>query len=296
MPRASAGRRRAARPRRPRPRRPRGPPAGFLQSRLAALLRARIAREEPTLLELAAQLRIDLRERPGDAVAHGAGLAGDSPTVDTNSNVDLALVAGRQERLAHEGLVLVAREVVLDGPLVDLKLAASGTQDDARDRSLPLARRLDARVRVQVHHGLAGRFRLLASFGGRLGLGAGALLGLGLGAGALLGSLLPLGLELDGFELRARRHVLGLCGLLALFGLLGRLGLRLAGGFLRDGLLLNLRLLGLRLLLLGVGSGLGLLRLRLLLLLVVATLVVGHYAWTSIGFGFCASCGCSGPA
>src|SRR4029453_14053567 len=50
--------------------------AGAGHAVLLALLRARIAREETVLLQLRAQLGVELAERTGDPQADGAGLAG----------------------------------------------------------------------------------------------------------------------------------------------------------------------------------------------------------------------------
>ena len=96
---------------------------------------------------------------------------------------------------------------------------------------------------------------------------------------------------------------LGLGGRLRSLGRLGLLRLCLGGGLLRLGLgrlgLLRLCLgggllrLGGGLLRLGGLLGLGALELFRLVRLVP---VLGAQVWISIGCGFCASCGCSGPA
>src|SRR5215475_11773761 len=51
--------------------------ARLLQAGLLALLHARVAREEPAALELAAEVGIGLQQRAADAVAKGAGLRRD---------------------------------------------------------------------------------------------------------------------------------------------------------------------------------------------------------------------------
>src|SRR5215208_4247137 len=284
--------------------------ACLLESRLAPLLRAGVSRQEAAPLEVAAELGIDLGERPGDSVANRSSLAGDAAAVDADADVHLALVSGGQERLANEGLVLVAWEVILEAARVDLELAGARSQDHPGDRGLALAGGLDARFAVQLHGGLASGGGLLARLSRGLGLGPGPLLGLGLQASALLGAQLALGLDRDRLELGTRRHILGgllrpLLGLGRLCLVLGRLCLgprllRLALG-LRcpdlglSGLILFLRCLGVAL-----GCGLlrrfGLLGRLVLLLLVLAVFFVRHHALTSICLGCWASWGCCGPA
>ena len=61
--------------------------AGLLEAVLLALLLARVAREEAGLLELGAQLGVELDERPGDAEAQGAGLARDAAAVERGVDV-----------------------------------------------------------------------------------------------------------------------------------------------------------------------------------------------------------------
>src|SRR5215208_1072136 len=290
--------------------------ACLLESRLAPLLRAGVSRQEAAPLEVAAELGIDLGERPGDSVANRSSLAGDAAAVDADADVHLALVSGGQERLADEGLVLVAWEVILEAAPVDLELAGARSQDHPGDRGLALAGGLDACFAVQLHGRLASGGRLLARLGRGLGLGPGALLGLGLQPGPLLGAQLALGLDRDRLELGTRRHILG--GLLRpLLGLdwlgrgLGRLCLRLGRlclgpRLLRLALGLGRPYLGLsgliRLRCLGVALGCGLLRRSgllgrlVLLLLVLAALFVRHHALTSICLGCWASWGCCGPA
>src|SRR5215217_990316 len=169
----------------------------LLESRLAPLLRAGVSRQEAAPLEVAAELGIDLGERPGDSVANRSSLAGDAAAVDADADVHLALVSGGQE--------LVAWEVILEAAPVDLELAGARSQDHPGDRGLALAGGLDACFAVQLHGRLASGGRLLARLGRGLGLGPGALLGLGLQAGPLLGAQLALGLDRDRLELGTRR-------------------------------------------------------------------------------------------
>src|SRR5215218_9344200 len=103
------------------------PLAGLLQPGLAALLDACVAGEEAPALEVAAQLGVDLGKCPGDPLAHRAGLAADAAAVDADADVDVALVAGDDQRLLDHRLVQRPREELLEVALVDHDLALPGT-------------------------------------------------------------------------------------------------------------------------------------------------------------------------
>src|SRR6476619_2689673 len=271
--------------------------AGLLQPGLPPLLGPGVPGQQPASLQLAPKISVALRQRPGYPVAHRTRLSGNSASVHSYSNVHLALVAGGQQRLANQRLVLVAREVLLEAALVDLKAAAPGAQDHTRDRGLSLARGLDSRVAGKLHGGLARWYGLLAT------------LGLRLHPRPVLGGELALGLDLERLELGSGRTLLlgiGARGSLACgYDFLGwlRLGLLLILGRLGC---FRLWLLDVAVIRLGLRRG-GLILRRLILrhglflaalgqLLVLAALVVCHQASTSIRSGFCASWGCSGPA
>src|SRR5262249_17797117 len=66
--------------------------ARLLEAVLAAFLLARVAREQPRLLERGPQLVVEPHERPGDAEAQRAGLAADPTTGDRR--VDVVDVGG----------------------------------------------------------------------------------------------------------------------------------------------------------------------------------------------------------
>ncbi len=257
-------------------------------------------------------------------MADCAGLAADAATVDSHPDVDAALVAGGDERLAGERLVLAALEVLLDATIVDLEGPVAGPDDDPRHGALALAGRLDPGV--GRHRDRPRRDRVVVLVGCRSRLAGAALLLLGLAGGPLLGGQLALLADRDRLEVGAGNDVLlrglgglgsrllggrlllggsGFRGLLGLgsglIGLLlggGRLRLLLGGG--RLGLLIGSGLLGGGLLL-GrglVGRGFGLLVGGLGRLLVLALLALGVFAHllTSRGFGCCAACGCAVPA
>src|SRR4051812_24203046 len=142
--------------------------AGLLEAGLAALLDPGVAGEEAAALEVAAQLGVDLGQRPGDAVADRAGLAADAAAVDADADVDVALVTGDRERLADHRLVQGPGEDLLEPALVDLELAVAGDQGDAGDRALALAGGEKARAALHFRRGAAGGVGLLG--GGQLGL------------------------------------------------------------------------------------------------------------------------------
>ena len=89
----------------------------------------------PRRLSSRAQLRVDVAQRPRDPVADGAGLAGDAAAVDADADVDVALVAGCNQRLACDDLQVVAGEVLVEAAAVDLDGAAAGAQDPWRSSS-----------------------------------------------------------------------------------------------------------------------------------------------------------------
>src|SRR5680860_281416 len=245
--------------------------ASLLQTGLAPLLGARVAGQEAAPLELAAQLGVDLGQRPGDAVADSAGLAADAAAVDPDPHVDAVLVAGDHEWLDSRRLVQGAGEELLDRATVDDDLATAGKQGHAGDRVLAFAGRQVARVALHLGRCPAGGL-LVLGVGGERRFAPRLLLRLGLQAGLLLGAQRPLVLlDRDRLQVGAGNRVLPL------------LGLRLLGGRLHHlGLLLLLWLLLPRLLLRGL--------LLVLRSLVVLLRLVGHHL-VSIGCGFCATCG-----
>src|SRR3954470_22787221 len=60
---------------------------GLLETRLLALLHARVTGEEAVALELAAQVRVGFDERPGDAVTQRHRLRRDAAAVDLRHDV-----------------------------------------------------------------------------------------------------------------------------------------------------------------------------------------------------------------
>src|SRR4051794_7423151 len=114
--------------------------AGLLETGLLALDDAGVTREQPGLLERGAVgLDVDGVEAAGHAEAQGAGLAGDAAAVDPRDDVEAALELQRGERLVHDLLVQLVREVVVQGPAVDRPLAGAGDDAHAGDGLLATA-------------------------------------------------------------------------------------------------------------------------------------------------------------
>src|SRR5690606_14414278 len=98
--------------------------AGLLQTRLLTLDDAGVAREEAGLLERGAVvLGVDLVERTSDAEAQRTGLARAAAAGDAGDDVEPALDLDHREGRAHELLVDLVREVLLERAAVDLPLA-----------------------------------------------------------------------------------------------------------------------------------------------------------------------------
>src|SRR3954452_17089222 len=113
--------------------------ARLVQARLLALDDTSVARQEAGPLERNAQLRVRLDERSGDSVPDGACLPARTAAVHAHPDVVGPLGSGDLERRERGRPVRLAREVVLDRATVEPGDAVAGSEDDAGDRSLPLA-------------------------------------------------------------------------------------------------------------------------------------------------------------
>src|SRR3954469_7493892 len=119
--------------------------AGLLEPGLLALLHARVTREKAAALELAAEVRVRLEERAGDAVAQRVGLGGDAATVHARDDVELRLEADGLERVADRLLQRVPGEEVLERPGAarvrarDAELARAGREVHTGHGALALA-------------------------------------------------------------------------------------------------------------------------------------------------------------
>src|SRR5690242_5629593 len=137
---------------------------------LLALDHAAVAGQEAVGLHRAAQRRLELRQRLGDAVAHRARLARQAAARDGGDHVELAVALADVERLLDDHLLGRAREVDLLVTAVDGDLAGAELHPDAGDGVLAAAGGVGAALRVDF---------LLARRGRRLDAGDRSLLQLG---------------------------------------------------------------------------------------------------------------------
>ena len=112
--------------------------ARLVQAGLLALDLARVTREEALALERHAQLRVRLDERPGDSVADGARLAGETAAVHADSEVVLPLDARDLQRRGRDRPPDRAREVLLERAPIHPRRTVAGPKDDARNRGFRL--------------------------------------------------------------------------------------------------------------------------------------------------------------
>ena len=96
-----------------------------------------------------AEIRVRLDERPRDAVANRARLAGGAPAVDAHSKVVLTFHAGHLEGSERQRPVRDPREVIVERLSVDPGRSIARAEDDARDRGLALT---GAAVLRQLRH------------------------------------------------------------------------------------------------------------------------------------------------
>src|SRR5215218_8067055 len=259
--------------------------AGLLQPGLAALLDAGVTGEEAPALEIAAKLGVDLGQRPGDPVTDRAGLAADPTAVDADADVNVALVAGDDERLLGHRLVQGPRKELLDAALVDFDLAVARHHSDASDRALAFAGGEEAGAFLHFRRSAAGGGVGLLS-GGELGFAPRFLFFLSLEASFLLSAKRrALRLDQDRLQVSTGNDVFLLLLSLGLgSSLRGSLLSRLLGNRLLNNLLG--RLLGDRLL---RGRGRGLRRLVLRSFVLLRRFLVVHHQFVSIVLGCCAA-------
>src|SRR5438128_8770236 len=134
--------------------------ARFLEPVLAALLCARVARQEAPLLQVAAKRGVGLDQRARNAVPHSAGLPADPAAVDRRDHV-VAIDGVRQPQwLRDDHLQRRPREIVLQRAAVQREAARSG--DDPHTRHGLLATSGRANGFSQCCH---QRLSSLASYG-----------------------------------------------------------------------------------------------------------------------------------
>src|SRR2546421_325623 len=77
-----------------------------------------IAGEQAGFLEGLSKLLVEANERTGDAVAHGASLAGRATTADVDQNVELPAGVRDLERLGDDHPKRLTRKVILEGAAI----------------------------------------------------------------------------------------------------------------------------------------------------------------------------------
>src|SRR5690606_36860114 len=117
--------------------------AGPLEAVLLALLRPRVAGQEAGLAKRAARIRMGGQQRAGDAMADGAGLAGDPATGDEHAGRVAAHGLGHPEREEDGALRRRTAEVLGGGLAVDDDAPVAGKQTDPRDGGLAPAGPVD---------------------------------------------------------------------------------------------------------------------------------------------------------
>src|SRR5580704_320526 len=135
-----------------------------------ALDDAAVARQEAALLHSAAQIRLVLGERLGDAVAHRAGLARQPAARDGGDHVELLAALRDVERLLDDHLLGRAREIDLLVAAVDGDLAGARLDPDAGDGVLAPARGIGAALGVDFLLAMGGGDLRAGSARGRSGL------------------------------------------------------------------------------------------------------------------------------
>src|SRR5688572_15968831 len=103
---------------------------------LLAFLDARVGREQAVLLQLLAQLAIELDERAGDAEAHGASLPVHTAAGDGCQDVELLPGLGDQQRPPHLHAQRVGGEEAIELSVVDGDGPGSGSEKHAGGGSL----------------------------------------------------------------------------------------------------------------------------------------------------------------
>src|SRR5947199_4635421 len=111
-------------------------PPCLVQSDFLSLHFSRIAGHETGGAERAFQSRIILDQRPGDAVAHGAGLAALAAATHVHHDVEARRALGELERLAHHHASGLAAEELVHRLAVHDELAFAGLEEHSRNRAL----------------------------------------------------------------------------------------------------------------------------------------------------------------
>src|SRR5712691_3304432 len=114
-------------------------PPRLVQADLLSLHLASVASNQPRLAQERLERRIELYERASQAVAHGARLPELPPARYVDHDVELAQLVGQYERLTHDHLPRLAREIFVSRTVVHDEIALAGLDEHARDGTLASA-------------------------------------------------------------------------------------------------------------------------------------------------------------
>src|SRR4029453_1595189 len=101
------------------------------QSVLLPFLHTRVRGEQPVLLQLPAELRVELDERPGDAQPDGAGLAVHPAAGDGGEHVELVTRFREHQGPSDLGPQRVGREIVAELAMVHGNRPLAGAKEHA---------------------------------------------------------------------------------------------------------------------------------------------------------------------
>src|SRR6476660_6420324 len=101
------------------------------------LFRARVARQQPFVLQRLAQLGVVLHECSGNPETYGSGLAGHASTRHRSQDIELVAGLGQHERLPDLHAKRFSREEPLEGAVIHADGPGSGPKKNPRRRSLP---------------------------------------------------------------------------------------------------------------------------------------------------------------
>src|SRR5205823_2821294 len=106
---------------------------GLLQTVLLTLGGPGVPGQEAGLLQRRTVVDLVLHQRPGDRQAQRAGLARGAAATQVREDVEALRLLGQHQRFAHQLLLHLAREVVLQRPAVQRELAGTRHQPDPDD-------------------------------------------------------------------------------------------------------------------------------------------------------------------
>src|SRR5215470_15509475 len=98
---------------------------------LLAFLDARIRCQQPVLLQLLSQLRVVLDERARNRQTDGAGLSGNTTSIDRGEDVELFAGLGEQQRSPHKRPQRVGREVLVELAVINSNGALARAEENA---------------------------------------------------------------------------------------------------------------------------------------------------------------------